>query len=358
MMKCFRAYLFLFLLLPLITATAHAQESELPVAPIYIDNKPISTKYLIRNGHLLVPAVFLKHTGVFVDWNEAHRSVVIHSKDKMFSMPMGKKYTDDYNRAANTWKRNPLSIETVDFNGVPYVPLVDVAEKLKMDVTYNAAQSRTYITSHIPGVRNRIDRAKTSQKLVALTFDDGPETRYTPQILDALKKKGAPATFFVMGKQVRSYPEVMKRIVKEGHGIGNHTWSHPNLAKTWTAKVKEEIRLTQDELQSVTGRKPDIFRPPFGAVTKADLLVLHELGMKNIMWSVDTLDWSGLSADEIVDIVERDITPGGIVLQHNFQYGNEGLLEGTVQAIPKIVDELRARGYTFVTVQTLLESQR
>ncbi|WP_167577851.1 polysaccharide deacetylase family protein [Ammoniphilus sp. YIM 78166] len=358
MMKFTKAYLFLFLLLPLLTVTVHAQESELPSAPIYIDNKPISTKYLIRNGHLLVPAIFLKHTGAFVDWNETHRAVVVHTKDKMFSMPMGKKYTDDFIRATNTWKRNPLSIETVDFNGVPYVPLVDVAEKLNMDVRYDAAQSRTHITTHIPGVQNRLDRAKTSQKLVALTFDDGPEARYTPRILDALKKKAAPATFFVMGKQVQSYPEIMKRIVTEGHGIGNHTWGHPNLAKTWSAQVKEEIRRTQNELQRVTGRKSDLFRPPFGELTKSDLLILHELGMKTIMWSVDTLDWSGLSAEEIVDVVEREITPGGIVLQHNFQYGNEGLLEGTVAAIPKIVDELRARGYTFVTVQTLLESQR
>ncbi len=357
MMKFAKAYLSLFLLLSLLVHSAHAQESELPSAPVYIDNKPIPTKYLIRNGHLLVPAVFLKHTGAFVDWNPTHRSVVIHTKGKMFSLPMGKKYTDDFIRATNTWKRNPLSIETVDFNGVPYVPLVDVAQKLNMDVRYDSAQSRTHITTYIPGIRNRISRVNTAKKLVALTFDDGPEARYTPRILDELKKKGVPATFFVMGKQVQSYPEIMKRIVNEGHGIGNHTWSHPNLAKTWTGKVKEEIHLTQHELQRVTGRKPDIFRPPFGQLTKSDLFILHELGMKNIMWSVDTLDWSGLSAEEIVDIVERDITPGGIVLQHNFQFGNTALLEGTVEAIPKIIDELRARGYTFVTVQTLLESQ-
>lgn len=110
-------------------------------------------------------------------------------------------------------------------------------------------------------------------------------------------------------------------------------------------------------MQKVVGRKPDLFRPPFGAFTKADLALLHELGMRNILWTVDTRDWSGLSADEIMEIVHREISPGGIVLQHNFQY-NRGLLDGTVEALPRIIDDLQKQGYKFVTLQTLLDHEK
>lgn len=105
----------------------------------------------------------------------------------------------------------------------------------------------------------------------------------------------------------------------------------------------------------VVGKKPDIFRPPYGAYTKADMLLFNEIGMRNILWFVDTLDWSGTTGEDILKIVHRDISPGGIVLQHNFQ-SDTGLLDGTIEALPKMIDELKAKGYRFVTVQTLFAS--
>ncbi|MCT8136620.1 polysaccharide deacetylase family protein [Anaerobacillus sp. CMMVII] len=340
-------------LLSLITLSSpvYANESQLPEAPIFIDGQAITTKYIMRNGHLLVPAIFLKHTGTYVDWNEQYRSVVFRVNNTMFALPVGKNYSDDF--VNGLWQRSALPTETLEFNGEPFVPLVSVARKLGMGVRYDPVLNRTFITSTITIKSNTIMKANTDVKLVALTFDDGPESHYTPQILDILKAKGVPATFFVMGKQIEAFPDQMKRMVNEGHGIANHTWNHPNLRRVWTAKVRDEILSTQMQMEKVVGRKPDLFRPPFGAITKADVAVLNELGLRNIMWSVDTLDWSGLSGDEILKIVERDITPGGIILQHNFQ-SHERLLDGTIEALPKIIDELRARGYKFVTVQTLL----
>ncbi|MDF0725545.1 polysaccharide deacetylase family protein [Cytobacillus sp. S13-E01] len=347
----------MILLLSLASINVHAQESRLPEAPIFIDENPINTKYIMREGHLLVPALFLKHTGSLVDWNEQYRSVVFQANDKKFAVPLGKKFTDDYDRGTGTWKRGTISTEAIEFNGTAFVPILDVAKKLGMNVRYDPEINRTFITTNLSIKPNIIEQATTAKKLVALTFDDGPENYYTPMILDILKEKAVPATFFVVGRQITRFPEVMKRIVNEGHGIANHSWRHPDLRYTWSSKVREEIQSTQQEMQKVVGRKPDVFRPPYGALTKADIRVLNEIGMRNIMWSVDTLDWSGLSGDEIVKIVHEQISPGGIVLQHNFQ-SNVRLLDGTVEALPRIIDDLQKQGYKFVTVQTLLAKQK
>lgn len=334
----------------LISENVHAEESTLPEAPIYIDNKPVTTKFLMRNDHILVPALFFKNTGFLVDWDNEYRSVVFQGKGKRFALPVGKKFTDDYVQGA--WKRGKLSTETIEFKNEVFVPLVDVAEKMGMHVTYNPQQNRTFITTNYYVKPNAVEQGNTKEKLVALTFDDGPDYYYTPLILDILKEKGVPATFFIMGKQAKVLPDLMRRMVREGHGIGNHTMNHPDLRKQWSSKVREEILSTQQVLQNIIGRSPDLFRPPYGAITKADQVILNEIGMRNIMWSVDTLDWSGASADQILEIVHRDISPGKIILQHNFQDGR--LLNGTIGALPKIIDDLQKQGYQFVTVQTLL----
>ncbi|WP_088102006.1 polysaccharide deacetylase family protein [Halalkalibacter urbisdiaboli] len=341
---------FLFMFIPSI----YAQDSTLAQAPIFVDEEPVNTKYLFKEGHMLVPAMFFKHTGAFVDWNREYRSVVFKGNEELIALPVGKKFTDEYD--SGTWKRGVLSTEAIEFKGDVFVPLVDVAKKLGMNIKYNPTLNRTFITTNITIKSNSIKSVETNEKLVALTFDDGPEDYYTPKILDVLKEKGVPATFFVVGNEITKYPDVMKRIVKEGHGIGNHTKSHPNLRTQWSSVVREEILSTQEELQRVVGRKSDLFRPPYGAITKADIKVLNEIGMRNIMWSVDTLDWSGLSADKIIEIVHKEINPGGIVLQHNFQYGR--LLDGSVEALPRIIDDLQKEGYTFVTLQTLLAKEQ
>ncbi|WP_338470662.1 polysaccharide deacetylase family protein [Niallia sp. XMNu-256] len=346
---CLFALLFAF-----IPATGLANESELPEAQIYFDGKPYKTKYAMGNGHLLVPAQFLKHAGVLVDWDPKWRSVVFQAKGIKFAAPVGEKFTDDYDRRTGTWKRGVLATEPFEFDGKVFIPLIDVVRKLDMGVRYDAKSNRTYITTNIPESKKLISSVKSSKKLVALTFDDGPEDYYTPMILDVLKEKGVPATFFVMGEKVNQYPDMMKRIVNEGHSFGNHTWSHPNLKQSWSADVRKEIQSTQQVLERVIGKKSDLFRPPYGAVTKADRAALSQMGLRGIGWSVDTLDWSGMSAERILEIVRNQTAPGGIMLQHNFQAG--GLLDGTVEALPQIIDELSAQGYTFVTIQTLLDS--
>ncbi|RSL30708.1 polysaccharide deacetylase [Salibacterium salarium] len=356
--SCLPILLIIMVLVSTNTQSVYGQDSTLSKVPIFIDEEPVKTKYIMREGHLLVPALFLKHTGTLVDWNDQYNSVVFQSEDNKIALPVHKNVTQEYDRATDTWEKGSLSTKTVKFEGNPFVPLVDVVKKLGMDVTYNSKRNRTFITTNISiePESKAYTSINTSEKLVALTFDDGPENHYTPMILDILNEKEVPATFFSLGSQITHFPEMIQRIAEEGHGIGNHSWSHPDLSNTWSSKVKEEIHSTQEEMQKVIGKKPDLFRPPYGVVTKADKRVLNNMGMRNINWSVDTQDWSGLSANEIVETVQRDISPGGIILQHNFQSDDDAkLLDGSVEALPKIIDDLQERGYTFVTVQTLLE---
>ncbi|MDQ0255126.1 peptidoglycan/xylan/chitin deacetylase (PgdA/CDA1 family) [Evansella vedderi] len=336
--------------------TTHGEESMFPEAPIFIDGQAHNTKYLLKDGNLMVPALFLKHTSAKVDWNEKYNSVVFTLDDDYFAIPIGTRFADSYFSDTNEWKRDFLSTPTIEVSQEVFVPLIDVVKKLGMKVEYNQTLNRTFVYTQKERTSTRIYSGNPSKKLVALTFDDGPEAHYTPQILDILKEKGVPATFFVMGKQVKKFPDMMRRIVEEGHGLANHTYTHPSLPTISTSEVIKEIRTTEQEIERTVGRRPDLFRPPFGAVTWSDERVIAELGFRTIMWTVDTLDWTGLPAENILEIVHRDITPGGIILQHNIEINPE-LLAGSVEALPMIIDDLRSKGYTFVTVQTLLDNR-
>jgi peptidoglycan/xylan/chitin deacetylase (PgdA/CDA1 family) len=138
---------------------------------------------------------------------------------------------------------------------------------------------------------------------------------------------------------------------REGHAIGNHTWDHPHLPELTDEQMNENIQSTTEEIEKVIGFKPDLFRPPYGEIEDRQVALLNKQGFRSIMWTADTKDWSGVSAEEIVSRVKQDTHPGAIVLQHNYHV--EGEFE-TVKALPEIIDELHAQGYELVTVPTLL----
>lgn len=210
------------------------------------------------------------------------------------------------------------------------------------------------VLAEIHKVRSKlvINRGATMQKQVAFTFDDGPDTHFTKQILEILKKEQVPATFFVTGNNVKAHPEMLQRIAEEGHSIGNHSWNHPQLNKMKAASVNQQISTTNDAIQKVTGKKPTLFRPPYGAFNQMVLGEVKKHNMKVILWSVDTRDWDNPTKDEIMEVFHKQVSPGGIVLQHNA--GNAGLKE-TVNALPNMIHELKRQGYRFVTVDQLLE---
>ncbi|USK33628.1 polysaccharide deacetylase family protein [Bacillus sp. F19] len=205
---------------------------------------------------------------------------------------------------------------------------------------------------NIPLKNEMIYMGNPSKKRIALTFDDGPEDIYTPQILDILRQKDVKATFFVVGKQAREYPERLKQIYREGHVIGNHTWDHPHVPDLTNQQLIENVQSTTAEIEKITGVKTNLFRPPYGEIKDRQVALLNNRGYSSIMWTADTMDWSGVSAEDILSRVKQNVSPGVIILQHNYHVS--GQFE-TVKALPQIIDQLRAQGYEFVTVPKLLD---
>ncbi|WP_411108832.1 polysaccharide deacetylase family protein [Streptomyces sp. c-19] len=191
----------------------------------------------------------------------------------------------------------------------------------------------------------RVDCAKV--KCIALTFDAGPG-KDTPRLLDILKEKQVPATFFLLGrKHVDRYPQVVARIAAEGHEVANHTWTHRILTDLDEAEVRDELSRTQEAIEKITGRKPTLMRPPQGRTDDMVSDVSRELGLAQILWSVTAKDYSTTDSALIRQRVLEQAHGDGIILLHD-------IYDGTVPAVPSIIDELKRRGFTFVTVPELL----
>ncbi|MET3508500.1 polysaccharide deacetylase family protein [Halalkalibacter oceani] len=194
---------------------------------------------------------------------------------------------------------------------------------------------------------------KTKQKVVALTFDDGPDRLYTNQILDILKENNAKATFFVVGKRVKENPEVAQNIIINGNEIANHTFTHPNLNRINKSQLTKEIRDAEQTVLSTTGVRPSLFRPPLGHYNDEIISNVRENDYIVVMWSwhQDTYDWKNPGVKTIVNNVLSNICNGDIILFHDFG----GDRSQTVQALEIIVPELKRKGYQFVTVSELLQ---
>lgn len=193
---------------------------------------------------------------------------------------------------------------------------------------------------------------KEDGKQAALTFDDGPDNIATPQVLEILKRHNVKATFFMLGTQAQAHPEMVQKIADEGHVIANHSWSHPNLNKSTMQEVKQQINDTQNILEEITGIRPILFRPPYGNLTEEQQSEVFDMGLAVVNWSVDTLDWKGVSSEQIIETVHKEIWPGGIILQHNA--GGKDHRANTIEALDTIITDLQEQGYTFVTVPELL----
>ncbi|WP_206923015.1 polysaccharide deacetylase family protein [Alicyclobacillus suci] len=154
------------------------------------------------------------------------------------------------------------------------------------------------------------------QKVLYLTFDDGPGAMYTPQILNVLRQGHVHATFFVLGYRCREFPGVVQRIIQDGHEIGSHGYDHQNLARQPESVVKSEIRMADSAIVAVTGLNPLYYRPTYGSINRLEIPVIRRMGHPVVFWTVDSLDWKARSATTIVQNVERNAGPGSIVLFH------------------------------------------
>jgi peptidoglycan/xylan/chitin deacetylase (PgdA/CDA1 family) len=206
--------------------------------------------------------------------------------------------------------------------------------------------------------RPALIRGPQEGKRISLTFDDGPSEEFTGQILDILREHQVPATFFVCGRNVEEHPDLLRRIVAEGHAVGNHTYSHLFVYFKSRRRIAEEIDRTQAIIQKVVGFRPNIFRPPYGARWFGLIPTLLERGMPLILWSATGYDWRK-DVQGITEAALRELKPGAIILLHDGRETRPAAeidRSRTVSALPAIIAGARQRGYTFAPLQDFLPS--
>ncbi|OYN89962.1 hypothetical protein CGZ92_01570 [Parenemella sanctibonifatiensis] len=169
-------------------------------------------------------------------------------------------------------------------------------------------------------------------------------------MVDILASKGVPATFFVLGPNAKAHPEVLQKIARtDGLEIGNHSWNHPQLTKLGEAKIAKELGDTNDVIERITGHRPSLMRPPYGARNKTTDRAAADEGMAVILWSVDTLDWKTRSKSANIKAAIQ-APPGSIILMHDIH-------RPSVQAVPEIIDQMRAEGHCFTNVSGLYDAE-
>ncbi|MFA1544401.1 polysaccharide deacetylase family protein [Actinomadura monticuli] len=182
-------------------------------------------------------------------------------------------------------------------------------------------------------------------KCVALTFDDGP-AESTGELLDVLAAKNVRATFFLVGENVVKHPELVRRELQAGHEIGDHSYTHADLGTASKTTVMSELTRTQDAIRRAAGFTPVLLRPPYGSVSKRLTKLARSMGLAQVLWTVDPLDWEHRDTGYVEKRVLKRVRPGYVVLMHDIH-------PTTVRAVPRIIDRLAAEGYAFVTVSEL-----
>lgn len=183
---------------------------------------------------------------------------------------------------------------------------------------------------------------------IALTFDDGPSATLTPKLLDMLAARQWKATFFVIGQNAADNPNILRRAVKEGHEIANHSWSHPNLGKMSDEALRREIQKTDDAISAAIGKRPTLLRPPYGSITARQKRWIHDdFGYRIIIWDVDPLDWKRPGPAVVCNRILKETHPGSIVLAHDIH-------PPTIEAMVATFDQLDRKGFKSVTVSELL----
>ena len=190
-------------------------------------------------------------------------------------------------------------------------------------------------------------QAEKNKKVVALTFDDGPDGNTTPQALDILAKYKIKATFFVQGKNIAGNEAILKRMQSEGHEVGNHSWNHPILTKLSLEDAKKQLTDTEDAITKVLGKSSKLMRPPYGAISDD---IRNSLDLRFIMWDVDSLDWKSKNEAAILTEIQHQTSDGAIILMHDIH-------QSSVNSLPKVIEYLQEQGYSFVTVSELLNTR-
>ena len=207
------------------------------------------------------------------------------------------------------------------------------------------------VAQPVPGKDAKIDFIRsgpTDGNQIALTFDDGPTTGVTERILDELKRRKLHATFFMIGQRIAAAPDLARRVLAEGHEIGNHTFTHPKLTALTDAQVEAEIQKTQDIMGQLLNHRATWFRPPFGALRQNQAALVEKAGLRVALWSVDSQDWSQPGESKMTETILKEAKPGSIIICHDLHWQ-------TADAIGSILDGLTERGFVFATLSALLK---
>src|SRR6266478_107632 len=215
-------------------------------------------------------------------------------------------------------------------------PTIAAQDPKKINRNAPAESSITFSSVHVDG------------PYIAMTFDDGPSATLTPKLLDILAARHIKATFFVIGENVTEHSEIVARAAREGHEIGNHSWSHPNFGKMSDDGVRGQVQRTDDAIKGATGARPTLLRPPYGSITARQKRWIHDqFGYQIIIWDVDPYDWKRPGPSVVRNRILKETQPGSIVLSHDIH-------PGTIEAMPSTFDALEAKGFKFVTVSELI----
>lgn len=239
-------------------------------------------------------------------------------------------------------------------SGITACAVTPAATPIPPDATPPAAASPEIIRAATPAPKPKVtyNQCNVDGPFIAMTYDDGPHATNTPRLLDMLKQRGIKATFFVVGQCAAEYPDIMKRIVVEGHEIANHSWSHPQLSRMGEGAVSDQLQRTHDVIIQTTGATPRLMRPPFGAFTQNQMAWANrKWDYKVIMWDVDPLDWKYRNAGHVKSEILSHTVNGSIILTHDIH-------KTTIDAMPETLDGLTARGFKFLTVSELIAMDR
>ncbi|MEN6357046.1 MAG: polysaccharide deacetylase family protein [Armatimonadota bacterium] len=198
-----------------------------------------------------------------------------------------------------------------------------------------------------------IYRVPTKEKVCALTYDDGPHPKYTPEILAILKRYNVKATFFMIGRDMEKYPDVVKDVLEQGDVIANHTYTHPrNIEANTQAQVIKELEKCEDVIERMTGKRAHLFRPPRGMIDGMVFTIAEEEGYRTVLWTVCADHHDAPTPEAMAKRVIQHIRPGAVILAHDGSFPSRWK---DVAATPLIIEELRKKGYRFVTVPELIE---
>jgi peptidoglycan-N-acetylmuramic acid deacetylase len=247
------------------------------------------------------------------------------------------------------------SKETVDKKSSPDETAPSQKNMSEKPIGWGMVRDSEHKTPEIPKeTKELIDKygaiftGDESSKVIYFTFDEGYENGYTPVILDTLKEKNVKAAFFVTGSYIKQHPDYVKRMVREGHIVGNHTMTHPSLPTITNEKIKLELEGVDELMMKETGKKTKYLRPPKGDYTKRTLKSTKEMGYTTVFWSLAFRDWQPLpgGSTESYDTVMANIHPGAVVLLHAES-------KDDTEALPKMIDAIRAQGYEFKSLDSI-----